>query len=78
MSDPCLSKHFSAPQANKPFQTLSMIYEDLGDMQKSLQVSISVFNIIQFSPFIIPCLVSIGVDCVIRDLCYTGTVLQWN
>jgi len=31
----------SAPTSPEPFQTLGMIYEELGDMDKSLQVSIS-------------------------------------
>ncbi|XP_053394671.1 general transcription factor 3C polypeptide 3-like [Mercenaria mercenaria] len=36
----CLEIIRLAPNANKPFQTLGMIYEDMGDMQKALQYSL--------------------------------------
>ena len=34
--------------------------------------------IIQYSPFIMLCLGSIGMDCVTRESCYKGTILQSN
>ena len=33
---------------------------------------------IQYSPFIMLCLGSIGIDCVISESCYNGTILQRN
>ncbi|KAL4236006.1 General transcription factor IIIC [Mactra antiquata] len=36
----CLEIVRQAPDASKPFQTLAMIYEDMGDVQKSLQYAL--------------------------------------
>ena len=41
--------------------------------------AVSVWNIhLQSSPFKTLCLGSIGMDCVISELCYSGTILQSN
>ena len=48
------------------------------DSKKRFQAGqVSTFGV-QCNPSVMLCLGSIGMDCVVSESCYRGTILQWN